>query len=275
LNLSTRRIGAEKAVIEPSRLRRLGYRTIGEIHIPGRIRLHHVLRGVRSLKLPETDVRMLDAGTGRGDLALYFSRLYPGWRVTGIDVEDDRVARCKEAAELLRLDNVNFRRMDLLQLDASEQYDLITCTDVLEHIEDDRLALANLAHALRPGGHLVLSFPSVPQRRHLRLVARRERRINFSPADIGHVREGYSVDGIVGLLKAVGLVPLQKRWTYGPFGNLAHDIFFVIGDSDPNPLVYAAALPFLLFLSFLENHTSTHRGSGLLVIAAQQHGERG
>jgi SAM-dependent methyltransferase len=272
LNLSVRQIGAEKAVVEPSLLRRLGYYTIGEIHIPGRIRLNHVVRGVRSLNLPESGVTMLDAGTGHGDLALYFSRIHPGWMVTGIDVEDEPVARCREAAELLRLDNVNFRRDDLLRLDASEQYDLITCTDVLEHIEDDRLVLANLARALRPGGHLVLHFPSVPQRRHLRLVAWRERRIGFSPADIGHVREGYSVDGISGLLKAVGLVPLRERWTYGPFGNLAHDIFFVLGDSSPNPLVYAAALPFLLFLSFLENHTSTNQGSGLLVVAAKPHG---
>ena len=272
MNILVRQIGAEKGVIEPSRLRRLGYYTIGEIHIPGRIRLHHVLRGVRSLKLPETGVTMLDAGTGRGDLALYFSRLHPGWNVTGIDVEDDRVARCKEAAELLRLSNVDFRRLDLLALDATEQFDLITCTDVLEHIQDDGRAIANLAHALRPGGHLVLSFPSFPQRRHLRLVAWRERRINFSPADIGHVREGYSVEGIVGLLKAAGLIPLRVRWTYGPFGNLAHDIFFVIGDSKPNPIVYAATLPFLLFLSFLENHTPTDRGSGLLVIAARPNG---
>lgn len=257
----------EKAVVEPSRIRRLGYYTIGEIHIPGRIRLHHVLRAVRSLKLPDAQVRMLDAGTGRGDLALYFARHHPGWQVTGIDVEDDRVARCKETTKLLHLNNVKFRRLDLLQLEGSEQYDLITCADVLEHIVDDRLALANLARALRPGGYMVLSFPSVPQRQHLRLVRWREKRINFSPSQIGHVREGYCIDGIAALLKEVGLSPLRQWWTYGPFGNLAHDLFFVIGDSSPNPIAYAAALPFLLFLSFLENHSSTDRGSGLLVIA--------
>ena len=55
-------------------------------------------------------------------------------------------------------------------------------------------------------------------------------------------------------------------WTYGPFGNLAHDLFFVLGDSKPNPLVFAASLPFLLMLSFLENHTPTRHGSGLLAI---------
>ena len=42
----------------------------------------------------------------------------------------------------------------------------------------------DLARALAPGGYLLLTFPSVPQRRHLRLVAWRERRIGFKPEDI-------------------------------------------------------------------------------------------
>lgn len=269
MRLSFAQIGMEKAVVEPSALRRFGYHALGEIHIPGRIRLHHVLKAVRSLRLSDSSVRMLDAGTGRGDLALYFARHQPRWHVTGVDIEDERVARCTEAARLLSLTNVGFRQGDLLHLDASDEYDLITCTDVLEHIENDRLAMANLARALRRGGYLVLSFPSVPQRKHLRLVRWRERRINFSPSDIGHVREGYSVEAIGALLEDVGLSMVRQWWTYGPFGTLAHDIFFVIGDSNPNPVVYAAVLPSLLCLSFLENHISIQQGSGLLTIAVK------
>ncbi len=137
---------------------------------------------------------------------------------------------------------------------------------MLEHIEDDRGAMANLARALAPGGYLLLTFPSVPQRRHLKMVAWRERRIGFKPEDIGHVRPGYSPDMINGLAREVGLEPVKTVWTYGPFGNLAHDLFFVLGDSKPNPIVFAASLPFLLALSFLENHTPTRHGSGLLAI---------
>ena len=126
--------------------------------------------------------------------------------------------------------------------------------------------MANLARALAPGGYLLLTFPSVPQRRHLKMVAWRERRIGFKPEDIGHVRPGYSPDMINGLAREVGLEPVKTVWTYGPFGNLAHDLFFVLGDSKPNPIVFAASLPFLLALSFLENHTPTRHGSGLLAI---------
>ena len=265
-SLAAPRFGIEKAAGEPSRMRRNAYRYIGEIHIPGRIRLNHVFREIKLLGLPNSGVRMLDAGTGRGDIALHCARLHPDWRVHGIDLLDDRVERCRTAAENLALSNVTFSRDNLLNLSAVGQYDLITNTDVLEHIEDDRSAMANLARALAPGGYLLLTFPSVPQRRHLKLVAWRERRIGFKPEDIGHVRPGYSPDMINGLAREVGLEPVKTVWTYGPFGNLAHDLFFVLGDSKPNPIVFAVSLPFLLGLSFLENHTPTRHGSGLLAI---------
>ena len=264
--MAASRFGIEKAAGEPSRMRRNAYRLIGEIHIPGRIRLNHVFREINALGLPENGVRMLDAGTGRGDIALHCARLHPEWRVHGIDLEDDRVERCRTASANLVLGNVTFSRDNLLNLSDDSKYDLITNTDVLEHIEDDRGAMANLARALAPGGYLMLTFPSVPQRRHLKLVAWRERRIGFKPEDIGHVRPGYSPDMINGLAREVGLEPVKTVWTYGPFGNLAHDVFFVLGDSKPNPIVFAASLPFLLALSFLENHTTTRHGSGLLAI---------
>ncbi|HEY5973324.1 MAG TPA: methyltransferase domain-containing protein [Geobacteraceae bacterium] len=40
-------------------------------------------------------------------------------------------------------------------------FDLITCVSVLEHIPDDRQAVATMWNLLRPGGRLVLTFPSM------------------------------------------------------------------------------------------------------------------
>ena len=68
--MAAARFGIEKAAGEPSRMRRNAYRFIGEIHIPGRIRLNHVFREIKALGLPENGTRLLDAGTGSHLLTL-------------------------------------------------------------------------------------------------------------------------------------------------------------------------------------------------------------
>jgi SAM-dependent methyltransferase len=42
----------------------------------------------------------------------------------------------------------------------SDSFDLVTSIDVLEHLQDDRRAIAELQRILRPGGLLVVSVPA-------------------------------------------------------------------------------------------------------------------
>lgn len=50
--------------------------------------------------------------------------------------------------------------MDLTRLEfASDQFDLVICSHVLEHIPDDRSALRELKRVLRPGGMVILQQP--------------------------------------------------------------------------------------------------------------------
>jgi 2-polyprenyl-3-methyl-5-hydroxy-6-metoxy-1,4-benzoquinol methylase len=269
LSASTvRYFGVEKAASEPSRLRRWAYRLLGEIHISGRIRLYHVIREIGALGLPEAGVKFLDAGTARGDVALHFARMRPQWRVRGIDLDPGRVKRCQSAAKALTLTNARFECGNLLTLRESETYDLVTCSDVLEHIEDDQCAVANLARSLNPGGRLLLTFPADPSRRHLRLLHWLERRRGGVPSGVvGHVRQGYDQAGAAELVESAGLEVAKVRWTYGFFGTLAHDLFFVFGDSEVNPVAFVLALPALLTLSFIEGRTIAKSGSALLVVA--------
>jgi 2-polyprenyl-3-methyl-5-hydroxy-6-metoxy-1,4-benzoquinol methylase len=269
LSASTARyFGVEKAASEPSRLRGWAYRLLGEIHISGRIRLYHVIREIGALGIPETGVQLLDAGTARGDVALHFARMRPQWQVRGIDLDPERVRRCRSAAEALIIVNTHFETGDLLTLDESKKYDVVTCSDVLEHIDDDHRAFANLARALRPGGHLLVTFPASPGRHHLRLLHWFERRRGGIPNGIvGHVREGYDRTGAAELAMSAGLEVVKVRWTYGFFGTLAHDLFFLFGDSEVNLFVFVLMLPALLSLSFLEGHTTPKSGSALLLVA--------
>jgi 2-polyprenyl-3-methyl-5-hydroxy-6-metoxy-1,4-benzoquinol methylase len=260
--------GQEKAWAETDWKRRAGYRLLGELHIPGRLRSWHVVKELKRLGLWGPQPRSVyDAGGGEGAFAYWLARKFPRWRIVIADNEPGTIARGLQMKEALGLNNLEVRTVDLRDPGEQEAFDIVLCTDVLEHIEEDGVVAKHLAYALRPGGYLIVTSPSVPQPRHLPMVAWRERRIGFTPADYGHVRDGYSEATLAKLFDNVGLEVNLIRRTFGRFGTLMFDIFFCTGDSRPHPLVYAALFPFYMALAGLDLAFPGRTGAGILGVA--------
>jgi 2-polyprenyl-3-methyl-5-hydroxy-6-metoxy-1,4-benzoquinol methylase len=259
--------GSEKWIFEESILRRWAYRFLGEVHVPGRLRSYHLLRALRSLGLFERPIRMLDAGSGRGDLALHLARRCPHWQIVGVDADELKIARSNELARRAGLENLQFETALLENLSYREEFDLIVSADVLEHIRDDERVIANFSRALRPRGYIVITSPSVPQRAHLPLVRWREKRIGFDPAQYGHVRQGYGPADLAEKFEAAGVRMIQSRFTFGFFGTLAFDLFFVIGDNRPHPVVFGLMFPALMALAAADLFLPTETGSAILAVA--------
>jgi SAM-dependent methyltransferase len=78
---------------------------------------------------------------------------------------------------------------------ATASISLAVCTEVLEHVPDDELAVRELSRVLQPGGALVLSVPTPPA--------------VFDPA---HVREGYTADQLRTLFGRHGLEIVDARY---------------------------------------------------------------
>lgn len=74
--------------------------------------------------------------------------------------------------------------------------DLVICTEVLEHIVDDRTAVAELRRVLRNGGFLLVSVPTPP-----------------APDDPAHVREGYTAAELDALLRRAGFEIVEQRYS--------------------------------------------------------------
>jgi len=85
------------------------------------------------------------------------------------------------------------------------RYDLVCAFEVLEHIEDDKAALAEWIRFVKPGGHLVLSVPAFQER--------------FGPMDehAGHFRR-YEPAQLSGLLLAAGLNDVSVTTYAWPLG---------------------------------------------------------
>ena len=71
-------------------------------------------------------------------------------------------SRGAEVARARGVGEVVVAGIDTMPFDAS-RFDLITCLDVLEHIEDDRGALRELRRVARPGGVLLITVPAYPR----------------------------------------------------------------------------------------------------------------
>lgn len=147
---------------------------------------------------------VLDAGCGDGTMALRLARR--GCHVVAVSHDAAQIARlAPQTAERLA-----FRVHDLARGGPVEgRFDAVLCFDVLEHILDDRTALANAVAPLRPGGRLLVTVPNrgAPPLWDDRVSA---------AEDGGHVRPGYTRGELDALLRRAGLTPV--RWSgFGGF----------------------------------------------------------
>jgi SAM-dependent methyltransferase len=112
--------------------------------------------------LPGPEV--LNAGAGAGTLTL--KMVDAGLRVTSIDASPELCDWVRAALRARGAEDAN----PVLCGDAARlalpdaAFDAAVCAEVLEHLDDDAAALAELARVLRPAGLLVVTVPANPYR---------------------------------------------------------------------------------------------------------------
>jgi len=96
--------------------------------------------------------RALDLGCGAG---LNLDHMARYAQPVGTDFSEEALRFCRERGHEL-----------LCKADAAElpfpdsEFDIITALDVIEHLDDDHAALAELRRVMRPGGLLIISVPA-------------------------------------------------------------------------------------------------------------------
>jgi SAM-dependent methyltransferase len=105
---------------------------------------------------PERSTRVLEIGCSSGVMIRRLQAAGYG-SVLGIDISPEAIAECH------RQGTKEARVMDARRLDfPNDSFDLITASDVLEHLADDAGALRDWSRVLRPGGVLVVFVPAFP-----------------------------------------------------------------------------------------------------------------
>ena len=113
-------------------------------------------------------MRVLDAGCGAGR-HLCESFRTPGIDVAGVDLKWDDLCKARGFLTLMAREQPgrwSVAKADLTKLPFADGYfDVVICSEVLEHIEDNRTAVSELVRVLRSGGDLVVTVPRyLPER---------------------------------------------------------------------------------------------------------------
>jgi SAM-dependent methyltransferase len=162
--------------------------------------------------------RVADVGCGAGELLAAVAEAWPGAALYGVDFAASRLrtaaAGVPGGARLVDADlrtRLPFR---------DRVFDLVFCTEVLEHLPDPRRALRELRRVLAPGGRLALSVPNAT---------------GFAPFH----RLGAVVPGAWLRSKLLPYEhpantdqPIDTCWTYGEIAALVRDGGFVVDACD-------------------------------------------
>lgn len=144
--------GSEPELIGPRHLYRVG--------LVARVLTRHLPRaadprGTATARRP----RVLDAGAGRGTLAVELARR--GYAVAAVEESERFVAYLRSRGAAEPGARLAVARGDVTALPfGSAAFDGIVCGEVLEHVDADAAAMAELARVLRPGGVLVATVPA-------------------------------------------------------------------------------------------------------------------
>jgi ubiquinone/menaquinone biosynthesis C-methylase UbiE len=189
----------------------------------------------------------LDCGCGYGFTLRVLTAL-AGGRFVGLDFQQERLdeIRDKRIGEG-RLDLVRGSAMRLPFADNT--FDHIVCSEVLEHLTDDRAAVRELFRVLKPGGNLVITVPSAnfpltwdpPNWVLKRLTAGRVQLRGERPWSgiwYGHERL-YAPEDLRGLLTGAGFGIAEERGLAHVTPPFAHLLLYGIG----KPLLQSGILP--------------------------------
>lgn len=107
----------------------------------------------------EAGARVLDVCCGAGASAIPAARAAgPNGFVLGVDLAENLIELAKSKATELRLDNIEFRVADMLDLDlAPSAFDVVICVFGIFFVPDMQQAIRELWKLLRPAGRLAIT----------------------------------------------------------------------------------------------------------------------
>lgn len=156
-------------------------------------------RVIRSLlRVPASGARILDIGSGEGELLQEMRARYPSAELCGIDYSQYGVDVAKG-----KVPGATVLQRDLMSADPPPPElrgwaTYAICSEVLEHVDEPQVLLSNARSYLAPGCRLVVTVPGGPMSAFDHHIGHRR---HFTPAALTDLltRSGFSVETATGV----------------------------------------------------------------------------
>lgn len=216
--------------------------------------LLHLLRRIGC----RTACQIIEAGCGWGTNLSELEKA--GYTVAGLDVSRNALAR---------LDRVE---RTLIEADLSQdlppnapEYDVVLALDVIEHIDDDRGAVRRLAQLTKPGGHVIVSVPALPElfSEFDRVQGHRRR---YTPESLRNATAGSGLEIVQIFWWGQWMIPLLGRRTPAARALSSLQVYKRYLSLPPWPGIWFLKLMFLIDLGRTLNGRNV-RGTSLFAVA--------
>ncbi|MEW6363090.1 MAG: class I SAM-dependent methyltransferase [Acidobacteriota bacterium] len=123
----------------------------------GRKKIDYLMTAISRLAAPgvEGKLRVLDVGCGNGSISFPLASV--GHQVIGVDIDEASVAYCRGHSSF---NNASFQCVPDGRLPFKDSFDVVVCSEVLEHLAEPQVLVNDMFNALLRGGLLLITVPN-------------------------------------------------------------------------------------------------------------------
>lgn len=190
---------------------------------------------------------LLDVGCGQGSLLADIRENNPQSKLSGLDFSSDAIKLAKQ-----KVPNGDFYELNITESYVKRKYDVVICSEVLEHIKNDEAAIQHLYRMTE--NFIIISSPQGRMRK-------------FEISEYGHVRS-YSKGELINKLKRNGFTPIKViEWGFPFYSPIYRNLLEITGARGTSGKfgIERRIISRLIYMLFLLN--SSNRGDEIVVLA--------
>lgn len=171
---------------------------------------------IEAIESSGAPTRLLDIGSGQGDLLSELTARWPGASLAGMELSEEGIRIATTKVPEARFWSVDLTHETALPDELEDWADVAVCSEVLEHVDDPVSFLRTAIRGLAPGGLIVVTVPGGPRSEFDRFIGHRK---HYKPAELRSV------------LSEAGLEIERVSGTGFPFFNLYKLVVLLRGRS--------------------------------------------